>query len=119
MSDETSHPYDGFPAPVWPDRAEDITNLDDLSHALFATYLDVRALAWMQYMVAQQFVEPADTDDRFGLDRISLFQTSSTILARALVERADLLSRTDLLHKFGVGQREGAPAAVAPMKRRA
>lgn len=88
---EDTDPLECFPLCRRPVDPETINNLSDLSMAMSGVYLDVRALAWMQNLIADAFVEPRQNVDPFGLDRISLFQTASNILTKELVERVNFL----------------------------
>lgn len=100
---EASDPLECFPQCSRPVDPETITNTDDLSAAMFGVYLDVRALAWMQNLIADAFVEPRQSADPFDLDRVSLFQTASNLLTKELVERVHFLGNVPVSRLEGGG----------------
>lgn len=89
---EDPSPLDGFPAFVATADTSNIADLDQLSLAMMATHLNVRALAWMQNTIANAFVDPGDGRDPFDTKRIDLFLTANAIITRALVAEVDYLN---------------------------
>lgn len=93
---DASTPLDGFPAHLHVMDTSNIADFGQLSQAMFTTYLNIRALAWMQNTIAQIFVEPRDSLEPFDNARIDLFMTASDIITRVLVEQAEFINNLNV-----------------------
>jgi hypothetical protein len=93
------NPLDGFPSYIDRPDASNIADFNDLNIALTKTCLNVRALAWMQHLIADAFAEPDSTLDArepFSNDRVDLFMGASNIITRAIADEVHYLRDFDM-----------------------